>query len=90
MKYDAADTPGEWAIIIISMTISFIVAWYLMQYIYTPTPRSESPGILKLYKEQGCTLEPDFIPANILVWESGKFKYIPFDSFEHEIVLFCP
>jgi hypothetical protein len=72
------------------MFISFIATWFLIQPFYTPTPRSESPSIIENYKRQGCTPNPDFIPGNILVWEQDRLKYIPFDNFDHQIVLFCP
>jgi len=71
------------------MIISFIITWYGIQYVYTPTPSSETPAIITMYKRQGCTRHPDAIPGNLLIWEDG-LKYVPFDSFDHQIVLFCP
>lgn len=45
----------------------------------------------EIYKRQGCTLHPDFIPGNLLIYEDG-YKYIPFDDTwqKHTIVYFCP
>lgn len=69
-----------------------MITWYVMQYFYTPTPRSEAPDILKLYEDQGCTLQPDFIPGNALLWDDG-FKYVSFEQAwqtPNSIVFFCP
>ena len=73
------------------MTFSFVVTWYLLQYVYTPTPRSETPSILQMYEDQGCVRNPDFIPANLVIWEN-KIKYVPFDEnwTTYRIVYFCP
>lgn len=90
VKYDSLNSPGEWAIVFFVMLISFILTWYAIQYVYSPTPRSESPSIITSYKRQGCVQNPDYIPGNLLIWEQDRLKYIPFDSFDHQIVLFCP
>jgi hypothetical protein len=74
--------------------ISFITCWYTLQYFYTPTPRSETASILTLYERQGCVTNPDFIPSNLVVWDSDKHKvvYVPFDEnfVNYKIVYFCP
>ena len=70
--------------------LSFTITWYAMQYVYTPIPRSETQSILKIYESQGCVRNPDFIPANIVIWEDERLKFVPFDSFDHQIALFCP
>lgn len=70
---------------------TFIITWYLMQYIYTPTPRSETSSILRTYEKQGCVRNPDFIPSNLVIWDD-KIQFVPFDEnwTEYKIVYFCP
>jgi hypothetical protein len=90
--YDSLNTPGEWAVVFLVMFISFIFTWFAIQAFYTPTPRSESPSILKMYESQGCVRSPDFIPANLVIWQKDRIKYVPFDDnwTTYQIVLFCP
>ena len=90
--YDSLNSPGEWATVFFVILVSFIITWYGIQYLYTPTPRSESPAVVDAYKRQGCTQNPDFIPANIVIWEDERIKFVPFDENWHtySIVLWCP
>ena len=103
--YDSLNSPGEWATVFFVILVSFIITWYGIQYLYTPTPRSETPAVVDAYKRQGCTrhpgeASPPYIPGNLLIWEdgrgdtgrgdTGRLRYVPFDSFDHQIVLFCP
>lgn len=73
------------------MIFSFILTWYALQYIYTPTPRSETSSILKTYENQGCVRKPDFIPSNLVIWDE-RIKFVPFDEnwTQYKIVYFCP
>ncbi len=95
VKYDAADTIGEWVIIFFSLVFSFIVTWYIMQYLYEPSIRSDVTIIEQGYKNAGCTLKPDFIPKTAVMWDNG-YKQKPFDVAWNEylnggtLVLFCP
>lgn len=95
MKYDAADSPMEWVIIIASMVFSFIITWYLMQYVYHPPMKNEGTNIVRAYKNAGCVEKPDFIPSTAIMWNKG-YKQKPFDVAWNEylnggtLVLFCP
>lgn len=73
------------------MIFSFILTWYALQYIYTPTPRSETSSMLEMYENQGCTRTPDFIPSALVIWDE-RIKFVPFDEnwTTYKIVYFCP
>lgn len=75
---------------IVIVIVSFIVTWYVMQHVYTPT-YSETPSILQMYEDQGCVRNPDFVPSALVIWD-GNIKYVPFDDDWHtyKIVYFCP
>lgn len=90
--YDSLSTHGEWAVVFAVMLMSFIVTWFVVQAVYTPTPRSETPSIVQMYEDQGCVRSPDFIPANLVIWQDDRIKYVPFDDnwTTYKIVLFCP
>lgn len=71
--------------------MSFIITWYGLQYVYTPTPKSVVRSHYDLFEDQGCTLSPDFIPSGLVIWDE-RLQYVPFDDnwTTYEIVYFCP
>ena len=68
--------------------MSYTATWLAMQAVYTPTPRSEIPGVLEMYKSQNCTTTPNN-PTHIVAWENNKLKYKPL-NYNTKIVLYCP
>lgn len=93
---DSLNTPGEWAVVFLSLIISFIITWYAVQYVYSPPMKSEGINIIHAYKSQGCVAKPDFIATTAVAW-TDHYKQIDFtDAWngymngELQIVLFCP